>query len=109
MIRPGWCGFAPQVLDSKPKSYASDVYSFGVVVWEVLSRKGPWADESLSLQEIHIRVVLSGQRLTIPANTPADMRDIMTACWHAVPTSRPAFAKIEAGLARKTSMRRKDT
>eukprot|EP00903_Cladosiphon_okamuranus_P019138 g17605.t1 len=95
----GWT--APEVLNAKGKSYASDVYSFGVVVWEVLSRKVPWAEEDLSLKDIHIRVVLNGHRLVIPANTPADIREVITSCWRAGPASRPTFEKIAADLVRK--------
>lgn len=48
-----------------------------------------------------MRVVLNGHRLAFPANTPAAIRDVITAYWYAVPTSRLTFEKIAADLVRQ--------
>eukprot|EP00904_Undaria_pinnatifida_P011633 jgi/Undpi1/75/HiC_scaffold_1.g00075.m1 len=81
---------APEVLDTKDTSYASDVYSFGVVVWEILSGKIPWADESR--RNIYTRVVVKNERPQIPAESPADLANIARACWHGMADKRPTFS-----------------
>eukprot|EP00904_Undaria_pinnatifida_P005783 jgi/Undpi1/2334/HiC_scaffold_13.g05717.m1 len=84
---------APEVLDAKDISYASDVYSFGVVVWEIFSRKLPWADEACA-RDIFIRVVFKEDRPEISENSPADMTKVMNDSWAAMPRDRPTFSDI---------------
>ena len=86
------------MLDAQGTSYGSDVYSFGVVVWEVLSRKLPWADECL--RNIYIRVMIKEDRLEIPLDAPADVANVMKACWAGVPKKRPTFNDISKMLSR---------
>ena len=81
-----------EVLDTNGTSYASDIYSFGVVVWEVLSRKMPWAEECR--RNIYVRVVIKEQRPEIPVDSPPDLANIVNACWNCVPSNRPAFSDI---------------
>lgn len=69
------------------------MYSFGVVAWEVLSREVPWADEALPF-DIYRRVVFRGERLTIPADAPADLADIVRECWARSPRQRPTSGEI---------------
>ncbi|CAM9259275.1 unnamed protein product, partial [Laminaria digitata] len=88
-----------QVLDAKGTSYESDVYSFGVVVWEVLSRKIPWADECL--RNIYVRVMIKDDRLDIPVDAPTDVANIIKACWAGVRKDRPTFDDITMGLSRQ--------
>lgn len=85
-----------KVLDKKETSNASDVYSFGVVVWEVLSRQLPWADQSLP-RDIYVRVVVHGDRPAIPAETPADIVEILLGCWAQKPEERPTFNALKDG------------
>ncbi|CAM9578480.1 unnamed protein product [Laminaria digitata] len=84
---------APEVLESKGTSFASDVYSFGIVMWEVLSRKLPWADEACP-RDIYARVVFKGDRPEIPGGSPAEMARVMSACWAGVENVRPTFSDI---------------
>ncbi|CAM9117979.1 unnamed protein product, partial [Laminaria digitata] len=88
-----------QVLDAKGTSYESDVYSFEVVVWEVLSRKIPWADECL--RSIYVRVMIKDDRLDIPVDAATDVANIIQACWAGVPKDRPTFDDITKGLSLK--------
>lgn len=85
-----------KVLDSHKTSYASDVYSFGMVVWEVLARDTPWA--TLRDREMFVRVVIKGERPAIPADAPADIADVMRACWASVPRERPSSQELMAGM-----------
>lgn len=91
--RPEFLTCLVKVLDSKGTSYASDVYSFGVVVWEVFSRKLPWADERCH-RDIFVRVVFKEDRPEIPVESPVDMARIMKASWARVPQDRPTFSDI---------------
>lgn len=75
------------MLSADARTFASDIYSLGVVAWEVLSKKVPWAGEAP--QDIYVRVVFRGQRPVIPANAPADVVDMVQACWAGAPERRP--------------------
>lgn len=81
------------MLDAKGSTYASDVYSFGMVAWEVLSMQVPWAEEAAPLN-IYKRVVFKGERPTIPGDAPADIADVVRACWAGRPDDRPASSTI---------------
>lgn len=82
-----------KVLEAGGSSFTSDVYSFGMVVWEIFSREVPWADEALS-RDIYRRVVIKGDRPALPACTPADVADVMQACWDEVPAKRPSAEEL---------------
>ncbi|CAM9360961.1 unnamed protein product [Scytosiphon promiscuus] len=84
---------APEVLEATGSTFASDVYSFGIVAWEVLSRELPWANVTHP-RDIYIRVVLKGLRPDFPAEAPADMVDMVRACWLGDPKARPVFQSI---------------
>lgn len=85
------------MLYAKGSSYASDVYSFGVVAWEVLSMEVPWDDEALPL-DIYRRVVFKGDRPVIPADSPADIADIVRECWAGPPGERPTSSELVTRL-----------
>ncbi|CAM9535892.1 unnamed protein product [Ectocarpus sp. 12 AP-2014] len=88
---------APEVLDATVSTHASDVYSFGIVAWEVFSRELPWANLAHP-KDVYIHVVLKGLRPKFPADAPADMISMATACWAAEPSARPTFTAINDGL-----------
>lgn len=90
------------MLETKGTSNASDVYSFGVVVWEVLSRKIPWADQALP-RDIYLRVVIRGDRPAIPADAPADIAEMVRGCWAQAPEERPTFHALIEWLREWTS------
>ena len=85
------------MLDAKGSSYASDVYSFGIVVWEVLSRKVPWAEEALP-RDIYRRVVFKGDRPDMPVDAPDDIAGIVRQCWSGRPERRPSARQIHGRL-----------
>lgn len=85
-----------KVLETKSISKASDVYSYGIVVWEVLSRKIPWADQRLP-RDIYLRVVIRGDRPAIPADAPADIAEMLLGCWAQAPEERPTFHALLGG------------
>ncbi|CBJ29614.1 conserved unknown protein [Ectocarpus siliculosus] len=83
---------APEMLEEEGSSFASDVYSFGIVVWEVFSRKLPWANKTRP-REI-LSAVLRGKRSLFHTATPADIVDIAKACWGGEPEERTTFSAI---------------
>ena len=85
------------MLSAGASTYASDVYSFAIVVWEVLSRQLPWAGMARP-REVYIRVVLNELRPDVPVDTPADMANMMRACWTEEPQARPTFSAIMEGI-----------
>ncbi|CAM9385073.1 unnamed protein product [Ectocarpus fasciculatus] len=86
---------APEVLDSKGSTYASDVYSFGVIMWQVITTKRPWADNTPS--EI-MCAVLGGRRPEFAADTPKVIADVAKRCWDGKADERPTFRAIMENL-----------
>ncbi|CAM9703174.1 unnamed protein product [Ectocarpus fasciculatus] len=63
--------------------------SFGIVVWEVLSRELPWAGLAHP-REVCVPAV--SLRPDIPVDTPADMANMMRACWAGEADARPPLS-----------------
>lgn len=76
---------------------AADVYSYAIVLWELATRQKPFEDMNV-LQVAHR--VLSGVRLDIPADVPADFAKLISDCWAQDPRERPtateALSRLEA-------------
>lgn len=82
---------APEVFGLKPKyTYASDVYALGMVMWEVLTRKTPYATKTPT--EIRT-LVKSGKREECPTNTPPAYQQLIETCWQENIT-RPQASQI---------------
>lgn len=86
-----------QTMDGDGSTFKSDVYSFGIVIWEVLTRKVPWAGETKA-QKVFYRVVLKGERPLIPSEAPAYLADMARSCWVTDPEKRPAFSSLLAKM-----------
>ncbi|CAM9188952.1 unnamed protein product [Choristocarpus tenellus] len=83
---------APEVLNQERIRLESDVYSFGIVVWEIVTRKLPWADVGRPMDVL--LEVCSGGRPDIPDNAPSLLHQLMQSCWASWPGDRPPFSKI---------------
>lgn len=70
-----------------------------MVVWEILSRQIPWAEQALP-RDIYLRVVMRGERPAIPADTPADIAQMLHGCWAQEPEERPTFQALIMELCR---------
>nr|UMO78191.1 Serine/threonine protein kinase [Pandoravirus belohorizontensis] len=101
------CWTAPEIIRGARYSEKVDVYSFGVVMWEVVTRRRPFADRRFADVAL---AVLDGARPDIPASCPADLADLMTACWDADPDARPSMEEVVSRLdAIALAMDRRDT
>jgi serine/threonine protein kinase len=69
----------------------ADVYSLGVVMWEVATRKLPFAGENLAKAAMD---VIEGKRPPVPSNAPKTYVRLMTACWHRKAHKRPTAEHV---------------
>lgn len=65
----------------------SDIYSFGITLWELASRKIPFADAGNP--SLIPSWVSKGEREDIPKDCPQKLASLITACWEASPDKRP--------------------
>ena len=83
-----------------------DVYSFGMIMWELATRKIPWADDIAEKEYLHFFLALSkkldeGARPKVPAEAVAanpEFVALMRACWTTDPTARPGTAAVAQQL-----------
>jgi len=82
---------APESLSKRVYSRKTDVFSFAVTMYEILTRTEPWKDETLTNAGLK---TLTGERMTIPSETPQFLKELITRCWDAEPSNRPEFTEI---------------
>lgn len=84
-----------QFCDSSCISPTTPVYSFGIILWEIVTRKEPFAG-------IHptrlVGLVLGGLRPEIPSACPSAYRALIEQCWDGEPSSRPNWSQILSEL-----------
>jgi serine/threonine protein kinase len=84
---------APELFSLRPQTTpALDMYSYGMVLWEIVSRKIPFAEQPDDL--IVVSAVKSGEREEIPANCPPVWQAIIKECWQQEPSCRPSAATV---------------
>jgi serine/threonine protein kinase/ankyrin repeat protein len=69
-----------------------DMYSFGMTLWELETRKLPFADANDN-GEISVWV-LQGEQETIPTDTPEGIRTVIQACWSKQSAQRPSADNV---------------
>merc|ERR1712032_991040 len=69
----------------------ADIYAAGVLLWQTLCGKSPFA--GLSPSQVVVAVI-NGQRLTLPEETPNEIRLVFTRCTESDPALRPSFDEL---------------
>jgi len=69
----------------------ADIYAAGVLLWQTFWGKSPFA--GLSPSQVVVAVV-NGQRLTLPEETPSEIRLVFTRCTASDPSLRPTFDEL---------------
>nr|UMO80404.1 Serine/threonine protein kinase [Pandoravirus aubagnensis] len=85
------CWTAPEIIRGARYSEKVDVYSFGIVMWEVVTRRRPFADRGFADVAL---AVLDGVRPAIPSSCPTDLAKLMSACWYTDPDARPSMEEV---------------
>jgi serine/threonine protein kinase len=89
------CWTAPEVIRGEKYSEKADVFSFGIIMWEMLTRKEPFAGRNFMGVSLD---VLEGRRPAIPADCTPSFRKLMKKCWHGEAKKRPAMEDVVAQL-----------
>ena len=96
-----------EATETTPVQSAVDVYSFGIVLWELATRKTPWAEieddgkETVFFEQLN-RALQTGRRPTVPTDVSAEhgaFVAVMARCWAGDPADRPTFSEAADGLA----------
>eukprot|EP01023_Acetabularia_acetabulum_P024757 TRINITY_DN23830_c0_g1_i1.p2 TRINITY_DN23830_c0_g1~~TRINITY_DN23830_c0_g1_i1.p2 ORF type:complete len:367 (-),score=50.88 TRINITY_DN23830_c0_g1_i1:131-1231(-) len=101
---PEWC--ADEIINVKGASYSkeSDVFSLGIILWELITLRLPWADEtrgSVHRQIMVIKLKMDSQRLELRADRIQGvplmqeafdkLSALVLQCQHADRTQRPSL------------------
>lgn len=92
---PLW--MAPEVMLFKEFNEKADVYSFGIVLWEILTRKEPFAHHK-KFDQFRNAICNLHERPAIPDDCPPRLRTLITNCWAPDQKTRPAFREIVTTL-----------
>jgi serine/threonine protein kinase len=94
---------APEVLNNEPNTFESDVYSLGVIIWEVFSRRIPYADGPYKSCNLTIPVAIKNVRPDISlldSTTHIEIIELIKNCWEPNPENRPTLDLIQEILTR---------
>lgn len=84
---------APELfqLDSN-ESLKSDIWSFGMLLYEIASRKIPFAHVTDDMRVIYF--ITSGAKQTIPTECPSIFAKVIEDCWNMKPEERPTASEL---------------
>eukprot|EP00931_Biecheleriopsis_adriatica_P026309 TRINITY_DN16011_c0_g1_i2.p1 TRINITY_DN16011_c0_g1~~TRINITY_DN16011_c0_g1_i2.p1 ORF type:complete len:295 (+),score=34.32 TRINITY_DN16011_c0_g1_i2:60-944(+) len=93
---------APELLgDLGQYDQTCDVYSFGILMFEVLSRRDPYADQWSAFTDQSGFNIINGNRPTlelVDEGCPRTLLLLMQECWHPNPAVRPSMSRIRSLL-----------
>ena len=93
---PYW--MAPELLEGGVVSTASDIYAFGVTVWELMTRKSPYADIDCPHAFILQQIKNGTLRPDCSKGFEEELVVCMQQCWSQTPQKRPTFEELEIKL-----------
>jgi serine/threonine protein kinase len=87
------CGWGCSAGGDRGEKYSekADVFSFGVIMWEVLTRKQPFAGRNFMGVSLD---VLEGRRPAIPGDCGQAFKKLMKKCWHGEAKKRPSMDDV---------------
>jgi hypothetical protein len=79
----------------------SAVYAFGITMYELVSRKEPYSDIGINIEEILSLIAQTGPveapvRPDIPPSCPEELSKIIHDCWSQYAHNRPCFHVLAA-------------
>ena len=86
---------APEVLSLEEFNEKSDVWGFGVVMWELITRKLPYA--GCSREEI-IQYVVKEKKVLKVTTELESLKELVESCLEFDPAKRPSFSSLVGGL-----------
>jgi serine/threonine protein kinase len=91
---------APELFQLRARyTQKSDMYSYGMVLWELASRKVPFAE--VGHAAIIMRHIEKGEREDIPEDCPPSFAKLIKWCWHQEPEKRPTIDVAAKALAER--------
>ncbi|GET66104.1 kinase-like domain-containing protein [Rhizophagus irregularis DAOM 181602=DAOM 197198] len=84
---------APEILQRKKYTICSDIYSFGMIMWELMTGKLPFEDQTIDVG-LMSKICYDGLLPPITANAPKGYIELMQECWNSDPIKRPEAANI---------------
>ncbi len=90
-IKGTWGWTAPEIFQESHLSPYSDIFAFATVIWEMLTRKLPFA--GLRFRDVKQRIC-GGERLPIPPGCPREIHDLISQCWEEDRKKRPNISSI---------------
>nr|XP_048270845.1 mast/stem cell growth factor receptor Kit isoform X2 [Myodes glareolus] len=84
---------APESIFNCVYTFESDVWSYGIFLWELFSL-GSSPYPGMPVDSKFYKMIKEGFRMLSPEHAPAEIYDVMKACWDADPLKRPTFKQV---------------
>ncbi|POG76715.1 kinase-like domain-containing protein, partial [Rhizophagus irregularis DAOM 181602=DAOM 197198] len=88
---------APEILQRKEYTIFSDIYSFGMIMWELMTGRLPFEDQTIDVG-LMSKICHDGLLPPITTNAPKDYIELMQECWNSDLIKRPEAANISKKL-----------